>query len=105
MTLYQINEQLRAIADGAEFDEETGEMKKKVAAAQAQTEAVFDFTAAAFSEGNEMLILVTELTVHTDAARFIASFGCPSYTRYNEQLMLSQRSGRIAEKIAELELD
>ena len=87
------------------FDEETGEMKKKVAAAQAQTEAVFDFTAAAFSEGNEMLILVTELTVHTDAARFIASFGCPSYTRYNEQLMLSQRSGRIAEKIAELELD
>ena len=26
MTLYQINEQLRAIADGAEFDEETGEI-------------------------------------------------------------------------------
>lgn len=36
MTLYQINEQLRAIADGAEFDEETGEIFDEQAIAELQ---------------------------------------------------------------------
>ncbi len=104
-------EVLTSKQDGAQFDlikdifdRETAGMKVKVEAVRRQTEAVFDFVAGAFENGNEMLILVTELTVHTAAARFIASFGCPSYTKYNEQLMLSRRSGQIASRIAELEL-
>lgn len=36
MTLYQINEQLRAIADGAEYDEETGEIFDEQAIADLQ---------------------------------------------------------------------
>ena len=86
------------------FDEETKRMKSQSLGIEFQSERVFNFVADAFSQGNEMLILVTELTVNTQAARYIAAFGCPSYTKYNDQLMLSARSGHIAERIAELEL-
>ena len=86
------------------FEDETDQMRSQAKLCGVQTQRVFSYVADAFAEGNEMLILVTELTVNTDAARFIASFGCEPYTRYNEQLMLSQRSGRIAEKIAALGL-
>ena len=51
-----------------------------------------------------MLILVTELTVHEDSARFIASFGWPDYQRHNEELMLSERQSRFMEEIEKLEL-
>ena len=52
-----------------------------------------------------MLLLVTELTVHTTSAQFIATFGCPDYQRHNEELMLSERSDRIRSEIAELKLE
>ncbi|MCR4691663.1 MAG: AAA family ATPase [Lachnospiraceae bacterium] len=84
------------------FDEQTDALKKHVAHTGTQTENVFGFIADAFDQGNEMLILVTELTASRDAARYIASFGCPSYTEYNKQLMIYQRSGKIADKIAAL---
>ncbi|MCR5417887.1 MAG: AAA family ATPase [Lachnospiraceae bacterium] len=84
------------------YAEETKELRRKAEGCKEQTERVFDFVARAFAQGNEMLILVTELTVNTDSARFIATFGCPSYTKYNDQLMLSERSGQIAAKIDQL---
>ena len=54
----------------------------------------------AFDKGNEMLILVTELTVNTASAQFIATFGSPDYKRHNEELMLSERSDDIKAQIA-----
>jgi hypothetical protein len=54
--------------------------------------------------GNEMLILVTELTVNQNTARFIARFGCPAYQKYNQQMMLSERTRSLTEEIRELKL-
>ena len=80
-------------------------MKQETAKVQNELHALFAFAEEAFAEGNEMLLLVTELTVHTTSAQFIATFGCPDYQRHNEELMLSERSDRIRSEIAELKLE
>ena len=44
------------------FDEEVSRMKQDTELCQSRLSALFDFVEKAFSQGNEMLILVTELT-------------------------------------------
>lgn len=80
-------------------------MKQETEKVQNALHALFVFAEEAFAEGNEMLLLVTELTVHTTSAQFIATFGCPDYQRHNEELMLSERSDQIRSEIAELKLE
>ena len=79
-------------------------MKQDTARAGRELHALFVFAEEAFGQGNEMLILVTELTVNNISAQFIAAFGSPDYDRHNEELMLSQRSSDIQQQIAQLEL-
>ena len=66
---------------------------------------LFAFAEESFGEGNEMLILVTELTVNTSSSQFIATFGSPDYKRHNEEMMLSERSNDLKEQIGQLQLD
>ncbi len=85
-------------------------MKQETAKAQDELHALFVFAEEAFggsggASGNEMLILVTELTVDSACAGFIATFGSPDYKRHNEELMLTERSDDIRAQIAELKLD
>lgn len=80
-------------------------MKQETEKVQGELHALFAFAEEAFDKGNEMLILVTELTVNTASAQFIATFGSPDYKRHNEELMLSERSDDIKAQIAELRLD
>ncbi len=86
------------------FDAQVGEMKADVAETKGKLHALFVFTKEAFGEENEMLILVTELTVNTDSARFIGMFGCEDYQKYNGQLRLSGRQEDLRQEIEKLEL-
>lgn len=87
------------------FDGLTAELKQKTARTRARMENLFAFAEKAFPDGNEMLILVTELTVNNDSARFIGQFGCPAYERHNRELMLQERQGGLQEEIAALHLE
>lgn len=80
-------------------------LKKETAKVQEELHSLFVFAEEAFVGGNEMLVLVTELTVRDVSARFIATFGSPDYQKHNQELMLSERSDDIREQIAQLELD
>lgn len=79
---------------------------------QGELHALFAFVEQAFAEedgtGNEMLVLVTELTTNSAAARFLAAFGSADYQRHSRELMLSERSAALKEEVgealAELEL-
>lgn len=86
------------------FDAQVAGMKKETMAVKEQLHQLFGFVEKAFDGGNEMLILVTELTVNDSSARFIATFGCADYQQHNEELMLSERQGSIQKEIANLEL-
>lgn len=88
----------------AKYDKKVAEMKKETAEVQAEIHALFLFAEEAFDDGNEMLILVTELTVNSASAQFIATFGNPDYQRHNQDLMLSERQNDIQAQIMELEL-
>lgn len=89
----------------AAFDQRTLELKKRTERTGSRLENLFGFVENAFAEGNEMLILVTELTVNNYSARFISQFGAPAYERHNRELMLSERQNSLQEEIALLDLD
>lgn len=86
------------------FDEELEDMKKETLRIKSRLENLFSFAEQAFAEGNEMLILVTELTVNQNSARFISQFGCDAYQKHNEQMMLSERQTLLKEEIEALDL-
>lgn len=79
-------------------------LKQKTARVQQRLSALFSFVEEAFEQGNEMLILVTELTVNSASAQFIATFGCPEYHRHNQELLLGERGENLQAEIAALDL-
>lgn len=79
-------------------------MRGETERVQGELHHLFVFAGEAFAEGNELLILVTELTVSSAGAGFIAAFGSPDYQRYSRELMLSERQSQIQGQIAKLEL-
>lgn len=87
-----------------QYDTLVGRMKQETERVQGELHALFAFVEEAFRQGNEMLILVTELTVNTSSAKFIATFGSPDYQKHNQDLMLSERQEDIKAQIADLQL-
>ena len=86
------------------FNAETAQMKQNTMAVKERLHHLFAFVERVFEDGNEMLILVTELTVGEHSARFIGMFGCEDYARHNEKLLLSERRDELQEEIAALQL-
>ena len=86
------------------FDRETVSLKEKTGKTGERLSNLFAFVEEAFAEGNEMLILVTELTVNNDSARFISQFGCAAYDNHNKEMMLSERQNSLQQEIAALNL-
>ncbi len=84
------------------FRQEAESMKQETTRIGERLHFLFEFVEKAFKDGNELLILVTELTVNDDSARFISTFGCADYQRHNEELMLSERRNRFMEEIEKL---
>jgi len=87
-----------------EYSRRVAKVKRETAGVQEELHALFVFAEEAFGEGNEMLILVTELTVDNASAQFIAAFGSPDYKKHNEALMLGERGDSIKAQLAELDL-
>lgn len=86
------------------FDEETAAMKAENAKLQERLHNVFAFSEVAFMDGNEMLVLVTELTVNVYSARFIGLYGSEDYAKHSEDLMLHEREDDILQEIENLDL-
>ena len=77
-------------------------MRAAAQEAGVQLENLFAFAEAVWTGGQELLILVTELTVHYHAARFIARYGCDAYYRHNQELMFYQRKTAIIRELEQL---
>lgn len=86
------------------FNKELAEMKAETGRIGKRLDNLFAFVENAFIEGNEMLILVTELTVNNSSSRYISRFGCEPYQKHNESLMLSERQSLLKEEVDALEL-
>ena len=55
-------------------------------------------------DGQEILILVTELTISYYGAHFISRYGCDAYFRHNKELLFYERQKELISEIADLEL-
>lgn len=65
----------------------------------------FYFCEDVFEEGQEILILVTELTENEYTARFISQYGCREYFKHNKNLMFYERQKNLMDQIQNLGLD
>jgi hypothetical protein len=88
----------------AEFDKRTKALKKQAGDAGKKLSNAFLFSEEVFGEGQEMLILVTELTISYYGARFISRYGCKEYFKHNKELLFYERQKEIIHQIEELEL-
>ena len=89
----------------AEFDKRTKALKKHAADAGKQLSNGFIFCEEVFGEGQEMLILVTELTISYYGAHFISRYGCKEYFAHNKELLFYERQKEIIQELETLELE
>lgn len=88
-----------------------GRFDAKVQAMQEQGDAIgeklanlFAFVETVFGGGNEMLVLVTDLTVNYNSARFISQKGCEAYYKYNKKFQIYERQQEIADAVEKLRI-
>jgi len=87
------------------FQAELLELKEDTQRTKTRLANLFAFVESAFAEGNEMLILMTELTVNSASAGFISRFGCEAYEKHNREMMLSERGNSLQAEIDALDLE
>lgn len=86
------------------FDSQVAAMKAETTKIKERLHNLFAFSEKTFVGGNEMLILITELTVNTYSAKFISMFGCEDYQKHAQELMLTERQDELQQEIAALEI-
>lgn len=89
----------------ADFDKRKKAHSKNVSQCSDSLSNVFKFCEDAFGGGQEMLILVTELTVSVYTAHFISRYGCKEYFEHNKEMMFFERQKNILREIEELDLN
>lgn len=87
----------------ADYDRTVRNLKASAQSAKASLENLFSFAESAWGSGQELLILVTELTVSHYAARFISRYGSEAYYRHSEELMFYERNVEIIRQLEQLE--
>ena len=78
------------------------DLKTDAARAGARLENLFAFCEEAFGPGQELQILVMELTISTWGAKFISRYGCKSYYAHNSGLLLDQRQQELLQRIEDI---
>lgn len=116
LQLWEILRQETALLHGAEqgdafgivkgdFDSRVAELKRLVRTASEHVSNMFQFGDAVFPNGQELIILVTELTANPHSARFLAKYRVEEYFIHDKALLFRQRQKEILSEIEELKLD
>lgn len=84
------------------FDRELTAMRAAASNARRRLDNLFRFCETAFGEGEEILLLVTELTAGYRSARFIGHYGWDKYFEHNNGLKFYERRQDILSGIKKL---
>lgn len=87
----------------AAFEQRTKALKKQAEDTGTHLSNAFIFCEEVFGEGQEILILVTELTISQYSAYFISHYGCKEYFAHSKELMFYERQKEIIKEIESLE--
>lgn len=88
----------------ADFDGRVADMKSNAQTVSCHLDNLFAFCEEVFPDGQELLILVTEMTVSVHCAKFISRYGCKAYFAHNRELLFYERQQEILEQLNTLEL-
>ena len=99
-----IKEGITDLHEGFEFIKETfaqtvADMKQHLSDTQFALENMFLFIEDVFGSGQEMLVVVTELTVNYYSAKFISRYGCEKYFEHNKELLVYERQQELLSDI------
>ena len=87
------------------YDKRTKNLKVQATRVGEKLSNIFKFCEAVFGEGQEMLILVTELTISYYGAYFISRYGCEEYFAHNKELLFYERQKEIIRELEKLDLE
>jgi len=79
-------------------------LKKLDTNAQEALDHTFTFFEEVFDQGQEILILVTEITINARISKYIYAHGCPKYYAHNKQLLFEDKQNELLEKIDAINL-
>ena len=103
---------LRAVSDTeafgilkADFDSRTSTLNQLAGNVGQRLSNAFRFCDSAFSDGQEMVIFVTELTRGYYSASFLSHYGCEEYFSHNKELLFYERQKEIIRELETLDLD
>ena len=65
---------------------------------------MFAFVEEVFEEGQEILIIVTELTINYYSVQFISHYGCKEYFNHNKELLFYERQKEIISELESIDL-
>jgi len=85
-----------------DYDARLASHKALVAKASDAITNAFTFLEAAFADGQEMVIFVTELTINRAVAWFIGRYGSEKYFSHNRELLFYERQKELIEEIKEV---
>ena len=86
------------------FGEMVDALDARIAAVSSALDNAFRFVEDAFGNGQEMLLLVTDLSVNRYGMAFINDHGCERYFAHNEDLLFYERGADLADRINRLDL-
>lgn len=86
------------------FDQKVQQMRQDSVQISKELSNLFDFVEKIFGDGNEMLVLVTDLTVNYNSAKFISQKGCKEYYKYNKKFQIYERQQEIADVMEQLQI-
>ena len=81
------------------FSERASDFERRRLETSAHMNNMFSFCEDAFGEGQELLVLVTELAANPVTARFITCYGCEGYYKHDKSLMFYERRLEILHEL------
>ena len=82
------------------FGEEVGKREALAEETGRFFDNAFRFLENALSQGQELVLFVTEVTAGYDTSWFVENFGCDAYFRHNRELLFDTTRSRIQREIA-----
>lgn len=87
-----------------EFNTAKGLLKEHVDNTSVMLDNVLEFALKAFGENNELILLLTELTVDKDSTAFLSTFGNQKYLELSQKLMIDDPNDKLLKQIENLDL-
>ena len=89
----------------ADFNKRVAAMKAQGALTEKRINNLFAFAKEVFAGGQELLIIVTEMTINKHTVAYLSQYGNVEYFKQNKDLLLYERQIELTGAVDDLNLD